>query len=69
MVQTWKTVRIFFSSTFGDMHAERDYYVEVVFPELREQCAKRQLHLVDIYLRWGVTGAEAEQGKLLEDEV
>lgn len=66
MTQTWKTVRIFISSTFRDMHAERDHLVKVVFPELRERCAKRQMYLVDIDLRWGVTEEEAEQGKVLE---
>jgi len=30
----WKTVRIFISSTFRDMHAERDHLVRMVFPEL-----------------------------------
>ncbi len=65
MVQTWKTVRVFISSTFRDMHAERDHLVRFVFPELRERCAKRQLHLVDVDLRWGVTEEEAER-KILE---
>jgi telomerase protein component 1 len=66
MPRVWKTVRVFISSTFRDMHAERDYLVRFVFPELRERCAKRQLLLVDVDLRWGVTEAEAEQGKVLE---
>jgi len=66
MTQSWNTVRIFISSTFQDMHAERDHLVKVVFPELRERCAKRQLHLIDIDLRWGVTEEEAEAGKVLE---
>jgi len=65
MVTPWRTVRVFISSTFRDMHAERDHLVKVVFPELRERCAKRQLHLVDMDLRWGVTEDEAEQGKVL----
>ena len=30
----WKRVTIFISSTFNDMHAERDYLVKDVFPEL-----------------------------------
>ncbi len=34
MAQGWNTVRVFISSTFRDMHAERDYLVRVVFPEL-----------------------------------
>ena len=66
MPTAWRTVRVFISSTFRDMHAERDYLVRVVFPELRERCAKRQLHLVDMDLRWGVTEEEAEHGKVLE---
>ena len=66
MTQSWKTIRIFISSTFRDMHAERDHLVKVVFPELRERCAKRQMHLIDIDLRWGITEEEAEQGKVLE---
>jgi tetratricopeptide (TPR) repeat protein len=65
MVQVWKTVRVFISSTFRDMHAERDYLGRVVFPELRKRCAGRRLHLVDMDLRWGVTEEEAEQGKVL----
>ncbi|HLF83472.1 MAG TPA: DUF4062 domain-containing protein, partial [Blastocatellia bacterium] len=66
MAKPWKTVRVFISSTFRDMHAERDYLVRFVFPELRERCAKRRLHLVDVDLRWGVTEEEAEQGRVLE---
>ncbi len=66
MPSIWKTVRIFISSTFRDMHAERNHLVKVVFPELRERCAKRQMHLIDIDLRWGVTEEETEQGKVLE---
>jgi telomerase protein component 1 len=66
MAQTWSTVRIFISSTFRDMHAERDHLLKVVFRELRERCAKRRLHLVDLDLRWGVTEEEAEQGRVLE---
>jgi len=51
----WERVTIFISSTFNDMHAERDYLVKDVFPELREWCESRKIHLVDIDLRWGVT--------------
>lgn len=53
MPSTWNTIRIFISSTFRDMHAERDHLVKVVFPELRERCAKRHLHLIDVDLRGG----------------
>jgi hypothetical protein len=30
---------VFLSSTFRDMHAERDYLVKVTFPRLRQWCA------------------------------
>lgn len=66
MPATWKTVRVFISSTFRDMHAERDHLVKVVFPELRERCAQRHLHLVDVDLRWGVPEEDVERGKALE---
>jgi hypothetical protein len=59
----WKTVNIFVSSTFNDMHAERDYLVKQVFPRLRDWCEKRKLRLVDIDLRWGVTEADATRNK------
>ena len=51
----WKTVRVFISSTFRDMHAERDHLVRLVFPRLREELMKCRIHLVDVDLRWGVT--------------
>ncbi len=66
MAQRWRTVRVFISSTFRDMHAERDHLVKVVFPELRERMAARHLYLVDIDLRWGITEQDAERGKALE---
>jgi tetratricopeptide (TPR) repeat protein len=66
VAEKWRTVRVFISSTFRDMHAERDHLVKVVFPELRERMAGRNLYLVDVDLRWGVTEEEAEQGKVLE---
>ena len=31
------TIRVFISSTFRDVHAERDHLVTVVFPEFAEQ--------------------------------
>ncbi len=59
----WKNVYIFISSTFNDMHAERDYLVKRVFPELSEWCEKRRLRLIDIDLRWGITEADSEKNK------
>ena len=59
----WENVYIFISSTFDDMHAERDYLVKQVFPELNEWCESRKLHMVDIDQRWGVTEADVTQNK------
>ena len=56
MSATWKTVRVFISSTFRDMQAERDWLVRFVFPKLREELLKYRIHFVDVDLRWGVTG-------------
>src|SRR5712691_9975311 len=61
----WKTVRIFISSTFRDMHAERDHLVKVVFPALRERLENHRLYLIDIDLRWGVTRAQVENDQVL----
>jgi WD40 repeat protein len=55
MSVSWKTLRVFISSTFRDMQAERDHLVRFVFPRLREELLKHRLHLIDVDLRWGVT--------------
>src|SRR5262245_54629229 len=55
-----KTVRVFVSSTFRDMHAERDVLDRVVFPELRSRCRQRGADFIGVDLRWGVTEEEAE---------
>ncbi|MDB4458223.1 tetratricopeptide repeat protein, partial [Akkermansiaceae bacterium] len=52
-------------STFRDFGEERDLLVKKVFPELRRMCRQRQVELVDVDLRWGITAEEAEQGKVL----
>ncbi|XP_026169954.1 telomerase protein component 1 [Mastacembelus armatus] len=57
----WQGVRVFISSTFRDMHAERDMLVRNVFPELRRRAAPHCLYLQEVELRWGVT--EEESGR------
>ncbi|KPK41246.1 MAG: hypothetical protein AMK72_15430 [Planctomycetes bacterium SM23_25] len=66
MPTTWKAVRVFISSTFRDMHAERDHLVKVVFPELRERLEAHHIHLIDIDLRWGVTAEQADNDRVLD---
>lgn len=63
----WENVYVFISSTFNDMHAERDFLVKRVFPELRLWCAKRRLKLIDIDLRWGVSEKDATENKRVVD--
>lgn len=55
----WETVYLFVSSTFNDMHAERDYLTKQVFPALRAWCARRRLEFIDVDLRWGITDEQA----------
>jgi Domain of unknown function (DUF4062)/NACHT domain len=66
MSVNWQTVRVFISSTFRDMHAERDHLVKVVFPALRERLEKHRVYLVDIDLRWGVTKEQADNDQALD---
>jgi telomerase protein component 1 len=51
----WRTARVFISSTFRDMHGERDYLTRAVFPELQERCNRLRVHVHPVDLRWGVT--------------
>jgi hypothetical protein len=50
----WRTRPLFITSTFRDMHAERDYLHHHVFPVLEERLRARFHHLAPIDLRWGV---------------
>lgn len=60
-----RVVHVFIISTFRDFISERDLLVRKIFPELRRRCRERQVELVDVDLRWGITEAEAQQGKVL----
>jgi hypothetical protein len=65
-------IRVFISSTFRDMHAERDYLSRQVFPELRSCCQKRGVEFIGLDLRWGVTEEEAQREgalKIVLDEI
>jgi tetratricopeptide (TPR) repeat protein len=61
----WQTRPVFISSTFRDMHAERDHLHNFVFPALEERLRERYHHLEPIDLRWGVetTGVDEQQAK------
>ena len=60
-----RVIRVFISSTFRDMQAERDHLVTVIFPQLRRLCEARGVTWGEVDLRWGVTDEEAAEGKVL----
>jgi hypothetical protein len=55
VAQVTRTFRVFVSSTFSDLKAERNALQERVFPRLRELCARRGTRFQAIDLRWGVS--------------
>ena len=61
-----RQIRIFISSTFKDMQAERDYLITKIFPKLQVEAAKRDVSVVPLDLRWGITEEEAKSGKVLQ---
>jgi nephrocystin-3 len=60
-----RVVRVFVSSTFKDMMAEREELVKFVFPELRRRCRERRVEFVGVDLRWGITEEQAAKGEVL----
>lgn len=60
-----REIRVFISSTFNDMHPERDWLVKRTFPRLREMAAKRGVVLTEVDLRWGITEKESREGKTI----
>ncbi len=49
------TFRVFVSSTFNDLKAERNALQQETFPKLREYCRQRGARFQAIDLRWGVS--------------
>ncbi|HUV04754.1 MAG TPA: tetratricopeptide repeat protein [Armatimonadota bacterium] len=60
-----REIRVFISSTFRDMHAEREELVKRVFPQLRKLCEQRGVVWGEVDLRWGVTDEQKAEGKVL----
>jgi hypothetical protein len=50
-----RVIRVFVSSTFRDMFAEREELVKQIFPQLRKLCDQRGVVWGEVDLRWGVT--------------
>ena len=62
-VMPWKTIRVFISSTFKDMHGERDLLTRYVFPELRCWCYNYCLNVYEVDLRWGISEKQAQSSQ------
>ncbi len=58
-----RAIRVFISSTFRDMQAERNELLKFVFPELRKRCEARGVGWSEVDLRWGIT--DESQGEVL----
>ncbi len=63
---SWQTVSVFISSTFKDMHSERDILIKQAFPKLREKLLPYRIKLLDIDLRWGITEDQAENDETID---
>jgi NACHT domain- and WD repeat-containing protein len=55
MAQASRTFRVFVSSTFNDLKAERNALQERVYPRLKALCAQYSTRFQAIDLRWGVS--------------
>ncbi|XP_074640264.1 telomerase protein component 1-like isoform X2 [Tubulanus polymorphus] len=62
----WRSARVFISSTFRDMHGERDILTRYVFPELRARASAKFINVYEVDLRWGVTEEDTRSNKTLE---
>lgn len=61
-----RQIRVFISSTFKDMQEERTYLINNIFPRLRKMANERDVSLVELDLRWGITEEEAREGKVMQ---
>ena len=62
----WRNIRVFISSTFRDMHGERDLLTRYVFPELRALYRAHCINIYEVDLRWGVTEEDTRSHKAIE---
>ena len=60
-----RAIRVFVSSTFRDMQAEREELVKRIFPQVRRLCEERGVGWSEVDLRWGVTDEQKAEGAVL----
>jgi hypothetical protein len=61
-----RTFRVFVSSTFEDLKAERDALQRDVFPKLRTLCEQHGARFQAVDLRWGVRDEAALDQQTVE---
>ena len=61
-----RTFRVFVSSTFADLQAERQALQEFVFPRLRDLCAVYGARFQAVDLRWGISREAGEDQQTLD---
>ncbi len=66
MAQSARTFRIFVSSTFSDLKAERNALQERVYPRLRDLAATRGCRFQVVDLRWGISEEAALDQKTMK---
>jgi WD40 repeat protein len=66
MPSSQKTFRVFVSSTFTDMRAERRILQKKVFPDLKKYCEARGASFQAVDLRWGVNEESQREQKTME---
>lgn len=60
-----RKIRIFLSSTFRDMNAERDHIVNKIFPRIAAFCKEQTIEFIPLDLRWGITEEEQKNGRVI----
>lgn len=60
-----REIRVFISSTFRDMHEEREELMKRIFPQLRKMCEERGVTWGEVDLRWGINDEQKAEGKVL----
>lgn len=60
-----RVLRVFLSSTFRDMQAERDVLARLVLPRLRREFGGQGAVIEEVDLRWGITEAMAQDAGAL----
>ena len=60
-----RRLRIFVSSAFRGMEAEREELVRRVFPRIRAYCTELGVIFDEVDLRWGISAAESHERKTI----